>query len=546
MEIDRSAVDTILRNFSQDGVVVTVANVPCNDSRAWLRSDSLNSYDEALDALGITSDLTHIPRELVDPELDGYVDLQVSLNRAAESFCQEKLRALCKAGSGLIDGSSGSVKTFHLPRGMRSNEEGQETTSMISLSGKIDLMSNIGPIFLEIKPREFSFRNKGPNLTNIELQLFSQVLNRLRRLQSSYSQIRTAVGFAATSCFAWCFVLRHETASESLQILRIDHADVFKIWSSVTAKFQSNPVGWMLTEDAPMINSCLMQLGLHPSLCGVVIERKSRKSTHRVYNIFLPQVTSHYNATVANTPAVAILNTTASFCIKVHQESGSYQAEATCINAMISHLRTSEGREITLEKFFACHCLPYLSFESFPKQPVPKLSQFGKISSVSAAILRSLESKNVPILDEILSCGEVWDFFSLPTTLTEFHGGVIVMKCGRSIDELNLSRDLAPLISGVTESLALVHSAGFAHCDIRRMNILSFDSGFQLIDFDMARTLKSGLLFVQGAQYTNRGFRHRDAVLYQQVSWSGGDDFEMFLQFLSSLWPSIPFSLRGE
>jgi hypothetical protein len=268
------------------------------------------------------------------------VSVQRLLDFQGESQCETALSELCVPGSGLLDGHLGAIVS---PSQSQSLDFRNGIVIGTPLRGKVDLLSSSGPLFLEIKGRPFS----GNLITKCETQILDQILLRMFRLRATYGQIKTAVGFAATSTIAWCFAFQtDDNFKDSMKIWRVAHNDIFKIWSSVTAKFISDPVGWMLTVDAPVINNCLMTLGLHPSLCSVRINQMSRSSSHRIYKVFLPRVCSDISEGRA-TPVVAFLNQP-DFCLKVHDNlttKNSFSRESEALRAIL--------KKVGQEKFYA-------------------------------------------------------------------------------------------------------------------------------------------------------------------------------------------------
>jgi hypothetical protein len=262
----------------------------------------------------------------VNPDKVDFLNLSELLNSHNEVKCQDALSALCgpTVDYGLLDGHSGETLTYCYSRDMTVN--GQNRSNVTPLSAQIDLLSSRGPIFLEIKAAKLADQAKQPQLIiDKDRKLLVQILTRIYRLRGTYGQLKKFVGFAATSRTAWCFVFSREEEDdsdsslykESLDIWRIDHQSLFPIWGSV-ATAASADLCWYLTPDAPFINSALMKLGYHPSLCGVKLENNSNHCCHKVYHLSLPQ---QCRTNTNNHCVIAIPVNEIAFTIKVHLQN---------------------------------------------------------------------------------------------------------------------------------------------------------------------------------------------------------------------------------
>jgi hypothetical protein len=486
----------------------------CDCAQNITDSTEIVLFETILESLGIASNLSYVPAPL---PLDLIKD---KLNADGERPCQSALSNLCTPTSGLLNSHAGAYYCASKSRNLR-QDDGVSFITTTPLNGKIDLVSSHGPLFLEIKGR--SLPQKYTVITTLEFEILDQVLSRMFRLRGTYHQIKTAVGFAATSTIAWCFAFQMDDTFNkcSMKIWKIDHEDIFKIWSSVTAQFISDPIGWMLTTDAPIINKSLMSLGLHPSLCSVRIIRQSRSSHHRVYKVFLPRICSNLLGKLIGLP-----NETPDFCLKVHDESrtsGSFLRESAALSAMIAD-------EVTTD-FYAYGCLP----NSSPIGQAQEISVTGEgrqiIATRSCEILESLSLRKIPVFDGYLRCTNVWSIFP-DSTLGDDSGssGVIIMQAGKCMD-IN-HQNIAMVLDGVKKSISLAHAAGYCHCDIRASNILQFQSGCQLIDFDMANPIDTLLTFTEGAQFDNRGYLMQRAGLGEAVKWGISDDYQMLIELV--------------
>jgi serine/threonine protein kinase len=132
---------------------------------------------------------------------------------------------------------------------------------------------------------------------------------------------------------------------------------------------------------------------------------------------------------------------------------------------------------------------------------------------------------------DYLFCSQFWNVIPPPTV--PLRGGVILMKRGEKVPiTLNNAWEVA---EGVMKSLRLTHSAKFCHCDIRPSNILKFEDGYQLVDYDLSNPFGTSFRFVPGALFDNRGSRLRDAEVGQDVYWTAEDDYEMLIWILGSI-----------
>jgi hypothetical protein len=247
--------------------------------------------------------------------------------------------------------------------------DGQEIDNVTPLTAKIDLLSSRGPIFLEIKAESAQTQT----VADKDREVLLQTLTRIYRLREIYGQLAKFVGFAATSRTAWCFVFsRKEQCDdtgtmvycESVDIWKIAHDDLFHIWGSVAhvcalasaanpSDSSSGSGSWFLTPDAPFINSALMKLGYHPSLCGVKLEPKSKHCDHKVYHLSFPRQGLH---TTDKTRAVVMSLNDSVVTIKVHRNQSEFQKEAALICQIRESLVNDSGKS---ELFYAKKTLRY-------------------------------------------------------------------------------------------------------------------------------------------------------------------------------------------
>jgi serine/threonine protein kinase len=519
-----------LLQFQKANIRVIFGRKECGDVEKLLTYSQFGPATLAtvLSSLDIELDTTHVPSQLIFDEnnVDDFISIKSLLNSEGETQCQEQLSSLCHHPySGLIDAHNGA---FYSPSKSQSLTQNMNEVVATPLNGKIDLCSKHGPLFLEVRGRVAS---SGQLITNLELELLDQVLGRMFRLRGTYGQIKTAVGFASTSTIAWCFVFQtDQNFVDSMKIWRVSHKDIFAIWSSVTGKFLSDPIGWMLTTDAPFLNNCLMHLGWHPSLCSVRIIRESRSSHHRVYRVFLPRSCS-YSSAKRPTSVTAWPNERPDFCLKVHDDGrtmSSFQRESEAIAAIISSSGSTPAND---GDFYAYGSMPFQS--SLPEFCEISVTGNGRnsLDSRSVDISQAVHARTISSIrhEACLVGKDVWNIF--PSHLPTMTGGVILMQAGR-LQVIN-HENIAIVLEGVKKSLSQVHTAGYCHCDIRASNILQFDlGGYQLIDFDMATPIDGVLTFTKGAQFDNRGYRLRNAVLQEEVRWGVSDDYQMLIELV--------------
>ena len=514
--------------------------------------------DSVLTALGIESS-DDLPVNCLTPEGEGYLNLRDLLNCTSEVTCQEALSELCYEGSGLLDGHQrGMTVTDGSSQQMKLGANDPVTENVSPLTGQMDLLSSRAPIFLEIKALQSG--GTGTDLVGIDRDLLVQILDRIYRLRGTYGQLRKFVGFAATSRAAWCFLFSREEQDnpmtgvarfkESLSIWRIYHQDLFHIWASV-ATAASNDASWYLTRDAPFINSALMQLGYHPSLCGVKLEAASNNCSHKVYHLYLPKPFH----SLSRNETLALSMNEPDLTVKVHRDSNDFTKEASCITRIRTKLSESEiPGGVSQSQFYAKNVLRFQSFPDPSMQPLdPPISQEER--SRYATFLDNLDLRISQFPGEpspdphptaiaspppppprrppshFLCCPNLWNLIPLPAPLSEGSGGgVILMRTGRraSITQENIDG----VILGVQKSLELIHLAGVCHCDIRPSNILEFSDGFQLIDYDQSVALGASFLFRSGALFDNRGYRLRGYEEGHEVRWTEIDDEQMLARFI--------------
>jgi hypothetical protein len=478
--------------------------------------------------------------------------------------------------------------------------DSQNTDNVSPLTAKIDLLSSRGPIFLEIKAQvlpKAQVLSQSHTVVDKDREVLLQTLTRIYRLRGTYGQLAKFVGFAATSRTAWCFVFSRNEESddtgtlvyqESVDIWRIGHNDLFHIWGSVAhvcaPASATNPpdsgsgfgsgagsASWFLTPDAPFINSALMKLGYHPSLCGVKLEPSSKHCSHKVYHLSFPRQGLH---TTDNTRAVVMSLNDSAFTIKVHRDQSGFEKEANLICKIRKSLANDFGKS---ELFYAKKTLRYepvsASFTPIEAAATAEgsdnLEDRFRRMTVSGVVKEDTETrknlKEVTVVAEpesepeakaepdaeeakekseaepepeaewnYLVCSNLWNLVPLPEESQEFcGGGVIVMSKGQSVEIT--AENIREVLIGVQKSLQLTHAVGLCHCDIRRSNILKFGDGFQLIDYDLSIGVGESFVFESGALFDKRGHRLKSFQLGDKVSWTPSDDYEMLLRFVLSM-----------
>lgn len=504
-----------------------------------------------LQVLGLEANQGGLPSQLYNPEDKDYINLSQELNQDDETSCQEALAVFSKPEYGLIDSHNGNPFTLHHSQVMIVNED--EMKNVTPISGTIDLVSSKGPLFLEIKGRKLPAR-RDLTVTNKEKEVLEQILKRIYRLRCSYGQVKNIVGFAVTSGYAWCFAFhRHvynHVFNESLRIWRIKHTEVFKIWGAVAAACESRHSDWVLTSDGPLVNNCLQQFGYHPSLCAVIMESASQRSSHRVYHISFPLPCKYC---VANgSPALGIPHNDIAFSMKVHAagKHNNYVNEASRIKQIRDYLKCSSPEYQREHPFYAYFGMPYLDAK-FPLISTGiTVDQHPIFENKFAEMRNSLESGLTVRLDEaagapaVLHSPNVWDFFStnmavaapMDSSRPNDRGGVIIMDVGARTYFKDAEMQLIQL--GVMKSLELTHDAGVCHCDIRDTNILKFGSEYQLIDYNLAVSVKGNVThaatvtFGEGAQYDGRGSIFHNRSIGDTVEWTATHDCDMFMTLL--------------
>ena len=325
----RSACDVgrvlqLLNTFTRSAISIRIHSGEPHDSpilepevvKDKLRNAQMVARETILDALEIKEDdkvqtRAIIPAILFDKRR---FDIQALLNSKDESKCQGALTRICKyKNSRLIDCHDGKKYSCGTSKDMTGVDE-EHLTNVFPLNGKIDLVSAEGPLFLEIKGRLSS--ESSEKMTSQEYKIMLQVLERIYHFRCCHGQVSKIVCFSATSTDARCYVYRRsndDISLETLDIWSINHDDIFKLWNSV-ATVMSQSSRWFLTRDAPYINSSLMRLGYHPSICGVKLEKSSSRSRHHVYHVHLPKFCQfHTGPCVLGIPRGKNV-----ICIKVH------------------------------------------------------------------------------------------------------------------------------------------------------------------------------------------------------------------------------------
>lgn len=193
----KSSIHSELRN--------TINNI--RRSMPFMISDG-NQLIECVEYSQITnsgiSSLATVMKDLKIRESQDYfveVDFPALLNNPAESTCQDFLNGVVQQVKGL-DASNGRYKTHQFTQQMQ-QRNGEPIDNISALTGKIDFVSSVGPMFIEIKVHE----SKGTvGVSRKEIDVLHQALNRVYRLRCSHAQLRTVVGFAITASHAWCII----------------------------------------------------------------------------------------------------------------------------------------------------------------------------------------------------------------------------------------------------------------------------------------------------------------------------------------------------
>eukprot|EP00667_Euglena_gracilis_P007241 EG_transcript_7314 len=340
-------------------------------------------------------------------------------------------------------------------------------------------------------------------------RLVTQAVRRVTARASLSHHLRRVLAFAVhpTAAYVVCFhrlSLKQGMPRQHLQLLRIAHEAVSRIWAAETQQAANDPE-WHLTRDGPLIVGALQAMGAPAALCRV---QCFGSSMHRVYLLTFPQI---YPVDDRVLLGVSAKPSDVTMALKVIRTTKAYQHESQ----LLDRIATNAAGDVSLGErdFYA----------------------LGRFSPHEPGGPRWFRDPHLP--DPVSWCaqdaeeGSVW---WRPRPIAG-PGGVILMAPGAPVGPTTARE----LWAAGCQSLQRAHANGVCHCDVRLPNFIRLRDGLQLVDFGLGVSLEQPqvVLDLEGEQGRATGGRLKGVV--GPVDWRPGDDFEMLAEavFLRSPLP---------
>eukprot|EP01041_Mallomonas_annulata_P006383 gene6383-12907_t len=292
-------------------------------------------------------------------------------------------------------------------------------------------------------------------------------LDRIWAQLSFTAALSKVIVFVTTGYFSWCMHLERFTSNnggfgERLNIFSVTPEQLDYLWTDITIEAEShNGRDYYLTEDGLMIYSALHEMGLSCINCRITYKAGINS---KVYAITLPN----------EKLVISALEPT--WAIKVVKDGRAFQRE---INAL-RKVKTAWINEKIGRDFYALSVFDFSekSFESWMSdEQTVEVERFVEIAQTIFAEKRKSKANMT---------AECWW-----NTLGDVRGkgGAILMKFSQiTLSQSFSNEEPVPtrIYNQVIESLQVAHSVNICHCDIRSSNVMYFDDGWQLIDFDLS------------------------------------------------------------
>eukprot|EP01041_Mallomonas_annulata_P007731 gene7731-15809_t len=372
--------------------------------------------------------------------------------------------------------SNDTCNTFKL---MDSHSQSEGLSEMscqeeaFKLTSKPDLISTALPMLLECKSE---IRVNKERLITTDIDAIHQGLDRIWTHLTFSAALSKIVVFVTTGYFSWCLVFLREirifdqSISESLDIVSISPEQLDFLWQDITAMAVKYGKKYYLTPDGPMLYRSLKELGLPCTHCRINYSA-GRKS--KVYTITLTDKNLE----------VSSVNPT--WAIKIVRDDSNFFRESKTlekINSQWDHTGTNKT-------FYALGALDC--------KLTPNRSWMSERLLVNVTQVMKTISKKKRKFADMMADGCWW------STLSEVigeecegeeeckgeGGGAIFMKVGqRTLNQTysNPQQILSIVGDEIFTSLQAIHASNILHCDIRPCNIMKFDDGWQIIDFDLS------------------------------------------------------------
>ena len=439
------------------------------------------------------------------------------------------------------------------------------TNNIYPASAKLDLISNVSPMGLELKATPPT-KHDSTSLVDADVAGLAQGLQRCYVIRNTDATLSCFVLIVITGRSAWHIRFDRDLRKygsketfETVYVHRIAHEDVWKIWMAYNELTVKKP-NWFLTSEALHLRSVLSCFTV-PSLCAT---RLIAKSKHNVYGVSLPQAVPFRTVGNVSKTVLGVTLLSHDFCVKVipsdYQfgiEPGISTAVGNSYNSLFPDrrhylLRTHSvsassasdavsgvtddlgeldvGSDVAVDTTDNPLLYPPVEDEggelegaaaSDTAVHLVRLAQHRKSQMLSQRPVTTLARRSFDYTDQCKwRCSEESDFSAIS-------GGCLVMSVGLRVPPIRFPAKMS-WIRGVHESLLATHKAGFYHCDIRTSNVLLFGDHYQLIDYDSAVDQKDPTFkFVEGGQYDLRPASLSGAKIESQVTWSALLDAEM-------------------
>jgi hypothetical protein len=524
-----STPDEFIASFNrylQSNIGLVIGGVTCRDQ--YSVTAAINAAEESSWKSHHKTDVSKVT------ELNNAIPLQAALRANSEDPCQTLLRDnidLLHA----VDTSLVHANMFYL-----SHKVGG-TNNVYSLSGKMDLVSKLCPMFLEIK-------HSGPGASTgmiaTDFDVIKQAAERVFVLRSTNALLGEAVVIACTARSSWLFHFERNVLCdrgngfETLTVTRIPHEEIFKVWVTYTALTMRRP-DWFWTEDSVKVLEGIRCFN-NPFVC---VSQLISSANHRVYGVSFPRL---YEGEHLNTHKESIVGATAAsfdICIKIINDDEEYAREAAATRAIAHAFKTANKEHHLIT------CIPTSGREPQTDHDDGEVTDGeatdGEVAELLSNVRISELCKNerqvaiddtkkfdAGVCDDSRVCKQHthdcrWLNAAAMVPINK-PGGIIVMKYGgpAKVDGSNRQK----WVADVFDDLEVIHKAGYFHCDVRTSNVRVFQNKFRLIDFDLSVNKQNPRVkFVPGWQFRCRPESLRHCQVGDTVTWSERLDYEMVL-----------------
>ena len=476
-----------------------------------LRNPDTAAEDAVCNSLSVTNELDSAETESLDfLRLQNESENIFQAGHFQEEFFQKEVFRALDRSAATVEGP------FFMEQQRAKCRVSDEYYVTCIKTGKPDGTSLVAPMDIEIKSDVIDHLT----LAVVCIDVLIQACKRAVVRHQLYAYLRYSVAFAVSNRTAWC-VVAHRTVDAdgvgedvSVNLWRIPHSSVARIWMAMTRRVESNPQH-CLSNDGPSIIAVLKAADINPWACRV---KRINKSGSPVYAV--TQMGKFQWGRKINEDGIA-MNKIGDFAMKLVENQQLFENEDVALSAI------GEVAQKRSTQFYG------LGSKEFKK----KKDDSKEESEEDMLTVYNKEDWNVLVKGKRTRNGDStgwWEFKEL-SDASGPHYGAIVMMVGQPIENAACLDELA---RGVSASLELAHEAGYLHCDIRKSNLLRFNIGCRLVDFGLScKTTGAGFYNLgAGAQKDSVGHRIAECVDQGvQFEWTVADDYQMLLHMIAKL-----------